>query len=66
MGSAQFDSYLEIHPGNSNSILASNDDADATTKNARLTYTVASDGFYVIAARTTVAGASGPYSLSVQ
>ena len=64
MGSAQFDSYLEIH--DATSILASNDDADATTKNARLTYTVASDGFYVIAARTTVAGASGPYSLSVQ
>jgi len=66
MSSAAVDSYLEIHPGNSNVILASNDDIDGTTKDARLVFTPAQEGFYIFAARTTVAGSSGAYTLSVQ
>jgi len=66
MSSAAVDSYLEIHPGNSNVILASNDDIDGTTKDARMVFTPAQEGFYIFAARTTVAGASGAYTLSVE
>jgi len=66
MSSAAVDSYLEIHPGNSNVILASNDDIDGTTKDARLVFTPVQEGFYIFAARTNVAGASGAYTLSVQ
>jgi hypothetical protein len=66
MSSAQFDSYLEIHLPNSTTILASNDDIDGTTKDARLNFTPQQEAFYVVAARTTTAGAAGAYTLGVQ
>lgn len=66
MSSTAVDSYLEIHLPNSTAILASNDDVDGTTKDARLVYTAPQTGFYVIAARTTVAGAVGAYTFSVE
>jgi hypothetical protein len=66
MTSTDIDSYLEIHSGTSNAILASNDDASATTKNASVTFTPSTTDFYVITARTQAAGQTGAYSLTIQ
>ena len=65
MSSTEVDSYLEIHPAGSNVILASNDDIDATTKNAQVTFTPDRSDFYVIAARSPVAGMTGAYTLTI-
>lgn len=66
MTSPDVDSYLEIHAASDLTILASNDDADGTTKNATLVFTPAARDFYVITARTNTAGATGNYSLVIQ
>ena len=66
MSSADVDSYLEIHAASDLTILASNDDADGTTRNASLVFTPAARDFYVITARTNTAGATGNYSLVIQ
>ena len=71
MTSSAVDSYLEIRPDGSSVVLASNDDIDGTTKNARVTYNVPvfntrTAGFYIITAATKVAGATGDYTLTVQ
>jgi hypothetical protein len=65
------DSYLEIRASGSSLVLASNDNIDATTKNARLTYAVPvlstpTAGFYIILAASRVAGATGDYTFSIQ
>jgi hypothetical protein len=44
----------------------SNDNIDASTKDARFTFTVTASGFYIILAATKVAGALGDYTLTVQ
>jgi len=66
MNSAAVDAYLEIHPGSSNAILASNDNADGSTTNAKVTYTPTTTDFYVITARTQAAGSTGAYTLTIQ
>lgn len=69
MTSSTLDSYVEIRANGSPAVLASNDDIDATTKDARFTYTVpntSTGGFFIIAAASRVAGATGAYTLSVQ
>ncbi|HEY3133984.1 MAG TPA: Ig-like domain-containing protein [Gemmatimonadaceae bacterium] len=66
MSSSAVDSYLEILDGASTTILASNDNIDGTTQNARLTFTPASTGFYVIRARSSAAGMTGAYSFGIQ
>jgi hypothetical protein len=71
MSSSTLDSYVEIRPNGSPTVLASNDNIDATTKDARVTYSVPTSvgvagGFYIIAAASKVAGATGAYTLSVQ
>jgi hypothetical protein len=66
MNSGDVDSYLEIHSGSDNTILAANDNADGTTTNAKLVFTPATSDFYVIAARTQTAGATGNYTLTIQ
>jgi hypothetical protein len=66
MTSADVDSYLEIHAAADLTILASNDDADGTTKNASVTFTPTTTDFYVITARTNTPGAVGAYSLTIQ
>jgi len=66
MSSAALDSYLEIHAASDLTILASNDDADGTTKNASVVFTPATTDFYVVTARTNTAGATGAYSLTIQ
>jgi hypothetical protein len=71
MNSTVLDSYLEIRDGGTSAVLVSNDDVDATTKNASVTYTVPvlatpTTGFYIIAAASKVAGATGDYTLAIQ
>lgn len=71
MTSSTLDSYVEIRSNGSPVVLASNDDIDGTTKDARVTYSVpntgtSTGGFFIIAAASRVAGATGAYTLSVQ
>jgi hypothetical protein len=71
MTSSTLDSYVEIRTNGSTVVLAFNDNIDGTTKDARVTYTVpntgtSAGGFYIIAAASRVAGATGAYTLSVQ
>jgi hypothetical protein len=66
MSSTDVDSYLELHTASSLTILASNDDVDATTKNASVTFTPQTTDFYVITARTPSAGQTGAYTLTIQ
>ncbi len=66
MTSATLDSYVELRADGSAAVLASNDDIDASTKNAQLSYTVTTTGFYIILAATKVAGALGDYTFTVQ
>ena len=72
MTSSTLDSYLEIRPNGSSTVLASNDNVDAATKNARVTYTVPisttmrTTGFYIITGATKVAGATGDYTFVIQ
>jgi len=71
MTSSTLDSYVEIRSNGSPVVLASNDDIDGTTKDARVTYAVPNTGtsvggFFIIAAASRVAGATGAYTLSVQ
>jgi hypothetical protein len=65
------DSYLELRADGASSFLVNNDNVDATTKDARVTYTVPvlstpTSGFYIITAASKVAGATGDYTLSIQ
>jgi hypothetical protein len=69
MTSSAVDSYLEIRADGDPAVLVSNDDIDATTKNARVTYTVPAltpAGFYIIHAASKVAPATGDYTLTIQ
>jgi len=68
MASAAVDSYLEIRLASSLAILSANDDQDATTKDAKLTFTPASSDFYIITARSpsTSPGQTGTYTLTIQ
>lgn len=72
MTSSAMDSYLEIRPDGVSTVVASNDDFDASTKNARVTYTVPvsttvrTAGFFIITAASRVAGAAGDYTLVIQ
>jgi len=70
MSSTTLDSYVELR-STGGTVVASNDDIDGTTKDARITYTLpntgtSTGGFFVIAAASRVAGATGAYTLSVQ
>ena len=64
------DSYVELRPAGSGTVLASNDNIDATTKNARLTFTVPNSaqatGFYIITAASPIVGVIGDYTISIQ
>lgn len=67
MTSSAIDPYLELYALQGSPILVvSNDDADATTKNSSITYTATSLGYYFVKARTTTAGTTGAYTLTVQ
>ncbi len=67
MTSTALDSYLEIFAdGNPGTALASNDNIDGSTQNARLTFSAPSAGFYIIRARGKTAGITGAYNFSLQ
>ena len=66
MTSSVVDSYLEIRPNGSSAVLASNDNINANTKDAQVAFTAPASGFYIIAAASKVAGATGDYTLSIQ
>jgi hypothetical protein len=66
MTSSEVDSYLEIHADGDLTILANNDNIDSSTKDARVVFTPTVTYFYVIAARSTSAGVTGAYTLSIQ
>jgi hypothetical protein len=66
MTSPTLDSYIELRPDGATTPAVSNDNIDASTKDARFTFTVTASGFYIILAATKVAGALGDYTLTVQ
>ena len=67
MTSGAIDPYLELYSLQATTTLvASNDDADGTTKNSALTYTATNLGYYFVKARTTTSGTTGPYTLTIQ
>jgi hypothetical protein len=66
MTSSELDSYLEIHAEGDLTILANNNDVDSSTKDARVVFTPTVTNFYVITARSTSAGVTGAYTLSIQ
>jgi Bacterial Ig-like domain (group 1) len=66
MSSSALDSYLEIFAVGNSTALASNDNIDGTTQDARLAFTAQQTGYYFIAAGTKAAGVTGAYTLTVQ
>jgi len=66
MTSTALDSYLEIYADGNSTVLASNDNVDATSQNAQVAFTAGSSGFVIIKARSAAAGATGAYTLAVQ
>lgn len=65
MNSTDVDSYLEIVRLGGTSV-AQNDNRDATTKDAGLTFTATATDYYAIVARTAVPSQTGAYQLSIQ
>lgn len=71
MTSIQVDAFIElVHVDDlvqlSGPMVASNDNRDGTTKDAELSYTAATSGYYRIVARTGVTSQTGPYTLAIQ
>jgi hypothetical protein len=64
MTSAFVDSYVEIQDV-TGTVIGQNDNRDATTNDARLTFTATATGYFAIVARTAAA-AQGQYTLMVQ
>ncbi|HEV7836908.1 MAG TPA: Ig-like domain-containing protein [Gemmatimonadaceae bacterium] len=62
---APLDAYLSIYDPNG-ALITSNDNKDATTKDAQIAFTPAITGFYGIQATSANAGATGAYTLVVQ
>ena len=67
MTSGVIDPYLELYEiRTGGTLVAANDDADTTTKNAALTYTASNLGYFFVKARTTTTGTTGAYTLTIQ
>ena len=67
MTSSAIDSYLELYSLQGTATrVASNDDADGTTKNSSITYTATAVGYYFVKAGTTTGGTTGAYTLTIQ
>ena len=67
MTSTVIDPYLELYSlQGAQTLVSSNDDADATTKNSSITYTASGLGYFFVKARTTSAGTLGAYTLTIQ
>ena len=65
MTSPGLDSFLELVRGDGVRV-AQNDNKDATTKDAQITYTAVQTNYYAIYARTAVASQTGAYTLTIQ
>lgn len=65
MSSTDVDSYLELARV-SGVPVAQNDNRDANTKDARITFTATVTDYYAIVARTAVASQTGAYTLTIQ
>ncbi|HMA21735.1 MAG TPA: Ig-like domain-containing protein [Gemmatimonadaceae bacterium] len=65
MASTQVDSFLEVVRTDGVS-LASNDNKDATSKDAQLTFTATQSNYYAILARTAASAQTGSYTLNIQ
>jgi hypothetical protein len=66
MTSSAIDSFLQIVKLDGTS-LVQNDNKDATTKDARLTFTATETAnYYAIVARSAIASQIGAYSLTIQ
>jgi hypothetical protein len=66
MTSSALDSYLEIRPNGSASVLVSNDNVNGTTLDAEVAFIAPTTGFYIIVAASKTAGATGDYTFSIQ
>jgi hypothetical protein len=67
MASASIDPYLELYSlQGPPTLVASNDDTDATTMNSSITYTATSLGYYRVKARTSTSATTGAYTLTIQ
>jgi hypothetical protein len=64
MTSVQVDAFLEV-VNNAGSIIATNDNRDATTKDSELTFTAPESHYYTIIARTGVTSQTGTYSFAI-
>jgi hypothetical protein len=65
MNSTAVDAYLELYDAGGTRV-AFNDDKDATTDNAEISYTSTTDNFYIIVPTSLAAGGIGAYTLIVQ
>jgi len=65
MASSAIDSYLELYR-NGGAFVTQNDNKDATTKDAQITFTAVQTDYYAIIARTAVASQTGAYTLTIQ
>jgi hypothetical protein len=66
MSSVTVDSFLELYEMVSLKQVASNDNRDSSTKDARLTYTAPAAGFFVIIARSAAGSPTGAYTLTLR
>jgi hypothetical protein len=66
MTSSVLDSYVEIRANGGTAALVFNDNVNGTTQNAEVAFISATTGFYIIAAASKTAGATGDYTLSIQ
>jgi hypothetical protein len=65
MTSSVLDSYVEIRANGSAAVLVSNDNVNGTTTDAEVAFIPATTGFYIIAAASKTAGATGDYTFSI-
>ena len=65
MSSPIVDSFLQL-VGLDGSLVTQNDNIDASTKNARITFTATQSAYYAIFARTVPTTTQGPYTLTIQ
>jgi hypothetical protein len=66
MSSSAVDSYIQIVRNGGGAVVAENDNRDATTKDAQVTFTATTTDYYAIFTRTAVPGQTGAYTLSIQ
>jgi hypothetical protein len=66
MSSTAIDSKLGLFFSSTGALVALNDNKNNTTQDAQLTYTPPASGFYVIAATSAAAAATGVYTIAIQ